>query len=106
MFKKANDLLIILGIALLFEAGAFVVTVVADKLDRSISRQRRTPALSEGRVRRLVPVPDAVRNGKVSERKLLNLISAEFDRLERGEPDMKKPTQAQLRPSAQPAVDK
>ena len=98
MFKKTNDLLIILGIAVMFESGAFVVTVAANKLDRSISTQRRTPTLSKGGVGQLVLIPDTDGNGRVSERKSPPSICAQFDGLERGEPELKTLAQSRLPP--------
>ena len=109
MFKNAKNVLIIIGIAVLVESGAFIVTAVAQKVDKSISRQQRTLALSEDEVKQLVLMLDADKNGKVSKAEFMNFMSAEFDRLDTdksGELDVKELAQSQVRPSRRPAVGK
>jgi len=106
VFKKANDVLFILGIAVLCESVAFVVTAATQKLDESISRRRGTLALLEDAINRFAPVPAADRNRKVYEQKFLNCVSVEFDRVGRGELAVKKLAQSEIRPRARPVGGK
>lgn len=108
MYKRLRNVLFILGVGLLIESGAFVVAVLAQKVDKSTPKQQTTLALGEDEVRQLVLLMDADKNGRVSKREFLNFMSAEFDRLDvdkSGELDVKELAQSQIRPS-RPSVGK
>jgi len=103
-----KNVLYILGIMLLVESGAFVVTVVAQKVDKSLPKEQRALALGEDEVKQLLLLLDTDKNGKVSRQEFMNFMSAEFDRLDKdksGELDVKELAQSQVRAS-RPVVGK
>jgi len=108
VLKRMKNVLYILGIMLLVESGAFVVTVVAQKVDKSLPKEQRALALGEDEVKQLLLLLDTDKNGKVSRQEFMNFMSAEFDRLDKdksGELDVKELAQSQVRAS-RPVVGK
>lgn len=108
MLKRTKSVLFVLGIAMLLEAGAFVITAAAQKVDNSMPKQQRTLALGEDDVKQLLTLMDTDKNGKISKQEYMNFMSAEFDRLDKdksGELDAKELAESQLRAS-RPSVGK
>lgn len=102
VFKRVKSVLSILGIMLLIESGALVLTVLAQKVDKSTPKQQRTLALGEDEVRQLLLLMDADKSGKISRQEFMNFMAAEFNRLDvdkSGELDVKELAQSQVRPS-------
>ena len=108
MLTRTKSILSIVSVTLLVEAGAFVITAAAQKVDNIIPKQQRTLALGEEEIKQLLVLMDTDKNGKIFKQEYLNFMSAEFDRLDKdksGELDVKELTQSQIRPS-RPAAGK
>lgn len=102
MLRRTKRIFPVLFFALLLESGALVVTVLAQKVDKSVPKQQRTLALGEDEVKQLLLLMDTDKSGKVSRQEFMNFMTAEFDRLDKdksGELDVKELAQSQLRPS-------
>jgi hypothetical protein len=75
VFKKANEVLVILCVAVVVETGAFIVAAVTQKVDESISNQRKALTFSKAEGKRQASVLRAEKNRNVSERKFRSSIS-------------------------------
>jgi hypothetical protein len=108
MSDERKSLVVICIITALLAFGTKEVTVLAQKVDKSVLTQQRTLALLESEVKRLLLLMDTDKNGKISTKEFMAFMGAEFDRLDTdksGELDPKELTQSQVRPS-RPAVGK
>lgn len=97
MFKRSTMLLVILAATALF---AMVGTTIAAQKEATPKAQDNV-AGAEPEVKKMLPLMDQDKDGKVSKQDFMNFMEAEFDRLDRekeGKLDVKKLTQ----PPAQP----
>jgi len=97
VFKRSTMLLVILAATALF---AMVGTTIAAQKEATPKAQDNV-AGAEPEVKKMLPLMDQDKDGKVSKQDFMNFMEAEFDRLDRekeGKLDVKKLTQ----PPAQP----
>ena len=78
---RKNLLITGLLLALMAAGGALVATASAQKA--AVPRQPDTVALAEDKVIELVLLLDTDQSGKISKQKFMNLMEAEFDRLDK-----------------------
>jgi hypothetical protein len=101
--SKREDILFIIIVLL------FAVVAAAAGQKAATPKDHNKAALGEDKVRQLLLLMDADKNGKISKQEYMNFMEAEFDRLgkdKRGELDPKVLAQAQLRVSRPVGVGK
>ena len=93
MLRRTNLVLVMVVIAVLVTTWALLGTAVAQKA--AVPKSQDNLAIGEGEVKRLLPLMDQDKDGKVSKQEFMRFMEAEFDRLDKkkeGKLDIKELT--------------